>query len=322
MTKKLKKNVMRLGILLVVAGVVVSGIVANMVADNLVYQNRGNDTVKNSMKQLRLWGYDYKKFEEKHVQRNFFIEDDHKYEIPVYILGNIELKDKDTVLLIHGLGGDYVSIYPQAEMYLEMGYNVLAIDQRASGKSGDEKLSFGYYEKEDIRNVVEYIKENTSGRKILIHGFSLGGVTAGLYAGTEHASMNVDAVILDSAFDSFKSVFLSVWDDMNTGIPKGYAVFCGNIGLKLKYGFDLNQIDMSKEIARATIPVFVIQGIKDEVSTIEMGEAIYNAIASGNKKMWQVDSEHIKGYFDFPMAYKKKVMEFIDEVTVVSKESN
>ncbi len=238
--------------LFIIAVFTLSILVGNLVADNIVYQNEGNDTISNSIKQLEIWESDTEEFDRKYIKKEISVTAKDGYKIPTYILGHDKLMNKDTILLVHGLGGDHVGVYPQAEMYLENNYNVIVIDQRASGVSEDNKLSFGHYEKNDIKNVLEYIRSKVD-KKIIIHGFSLGGVSTGLYASLDHCNENVDAIILDSAFDSFKSVFLSAWDDMDTGISKNYAEVTGNILLKLKYGFSFEDINMSKKIGKSSI---------------------------------------------------------------------
>ncbi|MCM1989103.1 alpha/beta hydrolase [Oceanirhabdus seepicola] len=310
--KRIKIFIIVFCLLLVGSFGVVSYEIGINVADGLVYFNKGNDTKANSRKQLAMWGYDIEGFEKQFQGKRIDLtaEDDNK--VPVVFFSADDIKDNNTVILVHGLGGDYVSVYPQAEMYLENGWNVLALDQRGSGDSSNEKMSFGYYEKLDVKAVVDYVKANTKDKKIVVHGFSMGAVTTGLYAETEHAENNVDAIILDSAFDSMESMFLSSWDNMNTGLPGEYAVWCGNWALNMKYGFGFDDANMLLALKNCDIPTLVIQGQRDEVSTMKMGEEIFESIKGSKKEYWLVDTKHVEAYMDYPLQYKERVMNFIN----------
>ncbi|MDA3847013.1 MAG: alpha/beta hydrolase, partial [Vallitaleaceae bacterium] len=44
-----------------------------------------------------------------------------------------ETKDRDTVVLVHGMGEDRKGTYPYAKIFLDKGFNVLMYDQRSSG---------------------------------------------------------------------------------------------------------------------------------------------------------------------------------------------
>jgi len=302
-----------ISILIAVAVVGVSLVIGSQVADALIYQNEGKDTKEASVYQLESWGFSVESFEDRYrVTKNSVISAD-GVVVPFAIIGDETLSNQDTVILIHGLGGDFVSVYPQAEMYLKNNYNVIAIDQRASGESLDDKVSFGYYEKQDIKAVVDYVKSQSLEGQIVVHGFSMGAATAGLYAGTDHANLNIDGVIMDSSFESLETVFKSVWNDMNTGLPYSYAVWCGDIALKSKHGFGFDDADACRALQSCQIPVLIIQSEQDEIATVAMGQNLYDSIQSDKKEIWLVDTKHIEGYIDFPIEYTEKVFDFLSK---------
>ncbi|MBI9012210.1 MAG: alpha/beta hydrolase [Clostridiales bacterium] len=311
--KVLKKVGLIVCILILVAVVGVSVVIGNQIADALIYQNEGKDTKEASVYQLEAWEFSIESFEEHYTITKKSITSEDGVIVPFALIGGELLSAQDTVILVHGLGGDFVSVYPQAEMYLKNNYNVIAIDQRASGESLDDKVSFGYFEKLDIKAVVDYINSQNLEGKIIVHGFSMGGATAGLYAGTDHANQNVDGVIMDSSFESLESVFKSVWDDMNTGLPYSYAVWCGDLSLKTKHGFGFDDADASKALESCEIPVLVIQSEQDDIAPIAMGQNLYDSIQSAEKEIWLVDTKHIEGYIDFPVEYEEKVFEFLNK---------
>lgn len=289
-----------------------SSFVGNQVAEGLVFQNSEKDTQAASVYQLNEWAYDLSQFKRDYEIYDKQIVAEDGVEVPFSILGDETLSKKRTVILVHGLGGDRVCVYPQAEMYLKQDFNVIALDQRASGLSQNEWVTFGYYEQLDVKAVVDYIRQNTLESQIYIHGFSMGGATAGLYSETDHAKEYVKGIVMDSSFSSMKDMFLIVWEQMDTGMPGEYAVMTGDIFLKIRFGFGFEEADVKAALMNSQVPVMLIQSRYDDLVPVAVANEMFEAIGHEDKKMWLVDSKHIEGYIDFPIEYTQEVMTFIE----------
>lgn len=311
--KRLVKILIFIVLILVIGFLAFSYYIGKQVAVNLVMQNEGLDTKANSVKQLEEWGYDYKSFQSLYKGKNIILVSEGGNEVSVTFFSIDGNYDRDTVILIHGAGGDHTSMYPIAEFYLENNWNVAAIDQRASGDSKNTLVTFGHFEKNDIVPLVEYIKGKTNNKKIVLHGQSMGAATVGLYVATEHANQNIDYCIMDSSYDSMKGIFLVIWHSMDTGIPDDYVITCGNWYLKRHYAFEFEDVDVVAAQANNMIPTLVIHGTKDDFCFSSMGEEIYNNIAAEKKEIWLVDSGHIEACIDYPDEYAKKVLTFINK---------
>ena len=75
----------------------------------------------------------------------------------IYALGEEGDKNNPTVILVHGLGGNRYTNYPLAEMFLQKGYNVLTYDQRSSNENTAQYTTFGYWEKYDLIDYIDYV---------------------------------------------------------------------------------------------------------------------------------------------------------------------
>lgn len=295
------------------AAAVFSSWVGKQVAEGLLYQNKEINTKENSYLQLEKWNYDLAAFEKAYEPQMHSVraKDGNPSPAAVFICHD----SKNTVILVHGAGGDHVCMYPVAEMYLENNWNVIAIDQRACGDSADDKVSFGYFERLDVAAWVSYAKEEMASEKVVIHGQSMGAATAALYVADEQIESKADAIILDSCFDSMESMFLGVWREMEgtEGIPEEYVIDCGNFYLKQHFGFGFEDADVLNKMKDNYIKTLMIQCTEDEIVPNRTAERMFENIAAKEKKICRFDSRHVEAAVNYPAEYEKAVFSFLYE---------
>lgn len=231
----------------------------------------------------------------------------------IYAKQSQDSKDNKTVVLVHGLGGNRYSNYPLAEMFLEQGYNVITYDQRSSNENTAPNTTFGYWEKYDLMDCINYVKENSPTQILGVWGTSFGGATAGLAMGHEDTEQKVDFLILDCPVSSMKWMIEEEMKTLNTGMPISYLTWCGNIINKLKLGFTYDDADVSNAMKDIEIPVLIINSEVDKVTPYFMGKEIYDSIKGNNKWIWTVeDSEHTNMWEDYNQEYRDRVSELME----------
>lgn len=242
-----------------------------------------------------------------------------EHKIPAdYIYSNQSnnKKDHQTIILVHGLGGNRYTNYPLADYFLELGYNVLTYDQRSSGENIAKYTTFGYWEKYDLIDWLHYIKEQAPNETIGIWGTSFGGATTGLALGFEDTEEKVDFAILDCPISNMEWMIEDNMKDMDTGIPISYMTWCGNIINKLKLGFNYSDADVASEISEVQTPILIINSKADKLTPYFMGKNIYDAIQGNNKDIWTVeDSEHAEQWLDYNEEYRESVDDFLSKYT-------
>uniref|UniRef100_UPI0040568FCF alpha/beta hydrolase n=1 Tax=Acetatifactor sp. TaxID=1872090 RepID=UPI0040568FCF len=227
----------------------------------------------------------------------------------IYALGKEGNKDNSTVILVHGLGGNRYTNYPLAEMFLQKGYNVLTYDQRSSNENTAQYTTFGYWEKYDLIDYIDYVYAYASEKVIGIWGTSFGGATAGLAMGEKDVERKVDFMILDCPVSDMKWMVEEEMRKMDIGLPIPYMTFCGNIINKIELGFGYEDANVCDAIIDIQIPVLVINSEADTLTPQFMGQDIYDAIHNDAIKMiWTVDdSEHTEMWLDYNQEYREKV---------------
>ena len=81
--------------------------------------------------------------------------------------------------------------------------SLVTFDFSGSGNAEGQYVTLGYYEQEDLQEVVDYIRKNSKVKSIALWGRSMGAVTALLYL---NKAQFIQAVIVDSPFKSLKAL--------------------------------------------------------------------------------------------------------------------
>lgn len=258
------------------------------------------------------YGVDTDKIAEKYHPEDIEIPDSKGYKIPgsyFVIDGN---KDRDTAILLHGQSADRATMYDVAEVFLERGINVLAIDQRNSGKSVYPYITFGYLEKDDLRVTVNFVKHTAPDKKIILSGQSMGAATIGLYLGTEHSANNVDYAIMDSSYDNMSSMLKFGLEEKNSDIPFDYVAESVNKYMNSEFGFTMNDVDIVKSMKNNQVKTLIIQGSEDSLCLPYMGKDIYDAIPTTNKQFWEVPYKHVESIKKDKVKYIETIEKFIE----------
>lgn len=275
--------------------------------------NEGTSGVSDSF--WEKYGLNYQEFcEQYQVERVEITSTFDGHMIPAdYIMTKNGTTDNKTVILVHGLGGNRYTTYPKAEMFLEMGYNVLAYDQRSSNENLAEKTTFGYWEKYDLIDCIDYIRQKAPEQTLGVWGTSFGGATAGLAVGFLDTEKKVDFLILDCPVSSMEWMICETMGQMDMGIPAEYMTWCGNIANKIMLGFSYQDADVPNALKDVDIPVLIMNSKVDDVTPEFMGRDIYEAIQGEHKYIWTVeDSKHAELWIDYNEEYREEVVKLLE----------
>ena len=237
------------------------------------------------------------------------------YEIPAIFIKNP--KGSDLALMVHGMGGTKYSMYQQGEVLYDLGYSLLIYDQRNSGDNRCEYSSFGVLESYDCLDAVSYAQKNINENgKILLYGQSYGGATALIAASRDDSS--IDYLVLDCPVADSNELVDEVFKNVERkqGLPAWIMRFTGNIFLRVKLGFSLDDIDASKwaKDSNIQIPTLIINSDSDTVTPYHMGEEIYKAINNDRKEIYTTKGyDHLKFSETNPEEFKKVLIDFLDK---------
>lgn len=235
------------------------------------------------------------------------------HEIPADLISPDGNANEDTIVMVHGMGGNRLSVYPIAEMFLNRGYNVLAIDQRSSGENKAPYTTYGYYESNDVSDCVNYVRAIIDeDKQVGLWGMSFGGATVGIYLGASEANELVDFAILDSPISNMRYMLSSSMAEMNIGIPMWYLLLTGDLTTRAKLRFSYEDANVSSHLGKTDVPILIINSRADVVTPFFMGEELYSAISHNDKRLYSVeDSLHGQVFDDYREDYERIVFDFI-----------
>lgn len=155
------------------------------------------------------------------------------------------------------------------------GLNVLAVDQRAHGRSGGRTITFGIKERNDVLSWIQFVNrrfgENTP---ILISGLSMGAATVLMASGLQMPG-NVAGILADCPYDSPAGIILKVAKEK--GYPPKLIYPFMWLAAFLFGKFRLTETTALDAVRNCKIPILLIHGEDDRFVPCEMSEAISKA---------------------------------------------
>ncbi|MDS9470672.1 alpha/beta hydrolase [Sporosarcina pasteurii] len=231
-----------------------------------------------------------------------------------YLLHAIFLKPLETnrtVIICHGVTESKINSFKYARLFERLGFNSVIYDHRRHGESGGKTTSFGFYEKSDLKAIVQYIRNRIGEHALLgIHGESMGAATTILYAGTYEDE--ADFHVVDCPFSDFTEQALHVLR-RETPFRTTMVLRIANLFLKMRDGYTLKLISPKEVIANVQKPMLFIHSLEDDFILPYMTEELYEK-KIGSKMLKLFDKgAHAKSFNDNPEEYEKTVQEFLQK---------
>ena len=182
------------------------------------------------------------------------------------------------------------------------GFNVLAVDQRAHGRSGGCVISFGIQERKDCLCWVQYMSTRFGAETpLILSGLSMGAATV-LMAANLPLPKNVVGIMADCPYSSPSEIILKVASDRKYP-PKLVYPFI-RIGARLFGKFNIEEANALTSVANSKIPILLIHGEDDRFVPCEMSQQI--AKCSGENVEFHTfpNAGHGLSYTSDPLRYE------------------
>ncbi len=235
-----------------------------------------------------------------------------------HVIPAIYIKDegnKNIAVLVHGMGGTKETVLSPASIFLELGYDVISIDQRNSGDNMADYNTFGVLESYDILDAINYARSIVGENgKVILWGESYGGASSAIALGRDES--NVDYMILDCPVSNGKEFLEEILQDVEDeqGIPVSYMMFTGNIVTRFRLKFSFDDFVVTKWLEKTNTPTLIFNSKVDTVTPERMGIELYNAIPHDKKMLVTSEtSPHVEIHYLERDLYKDAIAEFLEK---------
>ncbi|NRD20507.1 alpha/beta fold hydrolase [Winogradskyella eckloniae] len=217
---------------------------------------------------------------------------------------------KGTIILLHGIRSSKDTFFDLSTFLAENGYNSVALDARAHGKSEGQFCTFGVNEKVDVKYVVDYLINEEHLNNIGIWGQSLGGAIGLQSMGFDK---RISFGIIESTFSDFRTI---VNDYFKLHVGFNFTPFTNYLVNRAGQiaEFNPNDANPSQFCSNITQPILIVHGNKDERIKIDYGKENFNNIKSLNKTFIEIDTaNHSNVWHVGGDSYFNNVLLFLDQ---------
>lgn len=217
------------------------------------------------------------------------------------------------VICFHGYTSEGLNDYSSiAKFYLESGFHLLIVDERAHGKSEGSYIGFGCLDRHDALLWMKYaITRLGTDCQIMLHGISMGAATVLMSTGLTLPSQ-VKAAVSDCAFTSAYEVFQSVLATMYH-LPSFPLMNISNRMAKKKAGYGLDECNAKIEVSHSHTPTLFIHGDKDTFVPCSMVYTLYQACSAEKKLLVIPGASHAEAYYKDPKSYEEAILTLIHQ---------
>ncbi|MBA4054581.1 MAG: hypothetical protein C0490_07710, partial [Marivirga sp.] len=231
-------------------------------------------------------------------------------ELRGYIVFTNRERQKGTIILVHGIRASKEHFLPLCKLLSDSGYNSAIIDLRAHGESEGKYCTYGFYEKTDLRLVIDFLlKTDSLNANLGIWGQSLGGAVS---LQTLAIDPRLKFGIVESTFADFRTIVHDYVDQrIGFDIP-----FLTNYMIWRAEGiadFESKNVVPSKSANSITQPVLIVHGSKDDRIKYEYGLQNFNSLAGiGKEFLGCPEANHLNVWESCGEKYFENVLDFID----------
>lgn len=194
-----------------------------------------------------------------------------------------QAESKKVVILCHGINCTLYESYKYRDIFFELGFSVLAYDQRHHGESGGKNITYGFYEKYDLLSWIEWVKKNVGSDVLIgIHGESMGGSVA--LISLPLIWQDIKFCVVDSTFTDLSQILLYRIKRKNR-IYNKILLSITDFILLLRTGMSVQKVSPLKCVTlNVKVPILVVHGLADRIVPPQMGLDVFENISDSSKK--------------------------------------
>ena len=218
---------------------------------------------------------------------------------------------KGTVILLHGIRRHKEQFIPVAKLLSERGYNSLIPDLRSHGESEGNYVTYGYFEKQDVSDMIDsiIIKNKLNG-------------TIGVWGQSMGAAIAMQTMAIDNRIDYgiFESIFSDLPQTIKNYFKRDIGFYYDWVGEFMIWRagkiaeFNIREVSPLKIAVNISKPVLMIHGEIDRKIKIGSAIRVFNRLKSPEKEFVIISGAgHLDIWEKGGQKYFNKVFAFIEK---------
>ncbi|OQX93210.1 MAG: hypothetical protein B6I17_03705 [Tenericutes bacterium 4572_104] len=249
-------------------------------------------------------------FYRENLKNKYEIKSRYNYNLAVYYLENKSPSNR-FIVMSHGHTYTHHGCLKYARMMMRYGYNIILYDQRYHGDSGGKFTTLGWYEKDDLYDVItdtinRYGKDITIG----LYGESMGSATVLLEASIDK---RVQFVFSDCGFSNLEELVREILYVKTKPYVRIFLPF-GKIMFRIFTKVKMSRISPIDALNTISLPIFFAHGKADNFISYTHTQKMYDSY-NGPKQIFIAlnNSLHAEGYLKDEFNYEAAVKEFYEK---------
>lgn len=174
---------------------------------------------------------------------------------------------RGSLVYLHGVADNRSSALGVIEWFTQRGFDVVAYDSRAHGQSDGSVCTYGFYEKRDLKRVIDVLRPGP----VLLMGNSLGGAVA------IQGAVNNERVVGVIAAEAFSDLRTIATERALRFLPRPIIARVFRLAEERGH-FDVAAVSPAVAAASLRIPVLLIHGANDVNTRPEHSRRIFWAL--------------------------------------------
>ena len=185
-------------------------------------------------------------------------------------------RPRGTLIYLHGVADNRGSGSSIIQRYVAKGFDVIAYDSRAHGESEGSICTYGYFEKQDLLQVINLVEH----RPIVLMGTSLGAAVAIQAA---EGDPRIAGVVAAETFSDLRTIAMErAWFLTDDIIGRAFRV------AEQSGNFEVDAVSPERAAEAIRVPVLLVHGAADRDTVPAHSQRVMSALA-GPKRLILVE---------------------------------